>query len=61
MELLERFAQKAHVPTALVLQTVQETVEKLLMLWPKMRKQLPLDRKTRDRITNHMKTIPLLR
>jgi hypothetical protein len=26
----------------------------------KMRKELPLDRKTRDRVTNHMKSIPLL-
>jgi serine/threonine-protein kinase HipA len=60
VQLLERFAQKAQVPRALVLQTAQETVEKVLMLWPKLRKELPLDRKTRDRVTNHMKSIPLL-
>ena len=60
VELLERLAQKAQVPTPLVLQTAQETVENVLMLWPKMRKELPLDRKTRDRITEDMKSIPLL-
>jgi serine/threonine-protein kinase HipA len=60
-ELLERFAQKAQVPTRLVLQTAQETVEKVLTVWPKMRRELALDRKTRDRITEHMKSIPLLR
>jgi serine/threonine-protein kinase HipA len=59
-ELLERFAQKAQVPTRLVLQTAQETLEKVLTLWPKIRKELPLDRKTRDLITDHIRSIPLL-
>ncbi len=60
-ELLGRFAQRSQVPTRLVLQTARETAEKVRTLWPKMRKHLPLDRKTSNRITDHIKSIPLLR
>jgi serine/threonine-protein kinase HipA len=60
-ELLERFARKAQVPTSLVLQTAQETVEKMAVLWPKLRKELPLDKVARDRITAQMQSIPLFK
>lgn len=59
-ELLQRFAQKAQVPVRLVIQTAQETVERIWTLWPRMQKEFPLDRETRRRITGHMKSIPLL-
>ena len=58
--LLQRFAQRAQVPTGLVLQTARDTVGKVLTLWPKIQKELPLDRETRNRITDHMKSVPLL-
>lgn len=60
-ELLERFARKAKAPTSLVLQTAQETVEKMALLWPKLRKELPLDKVARDRITAQMQSIPLFK
>jgi serine/threonine-protein kinase HipA len=59
-ELLERFARKAHVPSKLVIDTALETTEKMMTLWPALQKELPLDRKTRLHVTDHMKSIPLL-
>jgi serine/threonine-protein kinase HipA len=60
LELLERFARKAQVPNRLVLDTARETAEKMMTLWPKFQKELPLDRTTRLQITSHMRTVPLL-
>jgi serine/threonine-protein kinase HipA len=60
LELLERFARKAQVPNKLVVDTARETAEKMMTLWPKLQKELPLDRATRLQIAAHMKTIPLL-
>ncbi|MDR3734607.1 MAG: type II toxin-antitoxin system HipA family toxin [Acidobacteriaceae bacterium] len=59
-DLLRRFAQKAQVPTELVLQTARETAENVMVSWPKLQKELPLDRETRLQLTAHMKSIPLL-
>ncbi len=60
LALLERFANKAQLPTKLVLDTARETAERMMTMWPKLQKELPLDRETRRRITNYMKTIPLM-
>jgi len=60
LELLERFANKAQVPSKLVLDTARETAEKMMTLWPVFQKELPLDRTTRLQITAHMGSIPLL-
>ena len=60
MELLERFARKAQVPSKLVLDTASETADRMMSLWPAIQKNLPLDRTTRDQITEHMKSIPIL-
>lgn len=59
-ELLERFARKAQVPRELTLQTARETAERMMTLWPKLQKELPLDRETRRRISAHMRSVPLL-
>lgn len=60
LELLERFARKAQVPSKLVLDTARETAEKMMSLWSTIQKELPLDRATRLQITAHMKSVPLL-
>jgi len=60
LELLERFANKAQVPSKLVLDTARETAEKMMTLWPVFQKELPLDRTTRLQITAHMGSVPLL-
>lgn len=60
LELLERFARKAQVPSKLVLDTARETAEKMMTLWPLLQKELPLDRTTRLQITAHMRSVPLL-
>lgn len=60
LELLARFARKAQVPSRLVLDTACETAGKMMALWPKLQKGLPLDRTTRLRITAHMRSVPLL-
>lgn len=61
MELLERFARKAQVPSKLVLDIARETANTIISLWPAIQKNLPLDRTTRDQITEHMKSIPILK
>lgn len=61
MELLERFARKAQVPSKLVLDIARETADTMMSLWPAIQKELPLDRATRHQITEHMKSIPILR
>ncbi len=60
IELLERFARKAQVPSKLVLDTARETADKMMSLWPTIQRELPLDRTTRHQIVEHMKSIPLL-
>lgn len=59
-ELLERFARKAQAPSKLVLDIARETAHTIMSLWPAIQKNLPLDRPTRDQITEHMKSIPIL-
>jgi serine/threonine-protein kinase HipA len=54
----ERFATKALLPKALVLDTVQETVQAFAQSW-KTVKDFPLKEEFRDAITKHLKTIPL--
>jgi serine/threonine-protein kinase HipA len=61
LELLERFARKAQVPSKLVLDIARETADTMMSLWPTIQKELPLDRATRHQITEHMKSIPILR
>ena len=61
LELLERFARKAQVPSKLVLDIARETADTVMSLWPAIQKELPLDRATRHQITEHMKSIPILR
>ena len=58
--LLERFARKAQVPTKLVIETARDTAEKMMILWPTLQTELPLDRESRRRITAHIKSVPLL-
>ena len=60
LELLERFAHKAQVPSKLVLDTARETAQKMMSLWPMLQKELPLDRTTRHQVTAHMRSVPLL-
>jgi serine/threonine-protein kinase HipA len=59
LDLLRRFAGKAQVPAELVLQTAQQTAEKVMTLWPTIQKDLPLDREARRKITEHMRSVPL--
>jgi hypothetical protein len=49
-----------HLPKTTAGPACTRNHRKELTLWPKMRKELPLDHKTRDRITDHMKFIPVL-
>jgi len=58
--LLERFANKAQVPSQLVLETARETAQRMMALWPKFQKELPLDQEARRRITVSMQSIPIM-
>ena len=61
IELLQRFARKAQVPSKLVLDTARETADKMMSVWPVIQEQLPLDKAARFKVTTHMESIPLLR
>jgi len=54
----KRFAGKAQLPEALVLDTVQQTVEAFAEAWKNVN-DLPLRKETRDVIERHLKTMPL--
>lgn len=59
--LLEKFAAKARVPTALVLRTALQTAERTVKAWLAVGKDLPLDKETQDTIDKQMRYVPLTR
>ena len=61
VDLLERFARKAQVPTKLVLDTARETADRMNTVWPTLQNDLPLGRDARLQIKQHMESVPLLR
>ena len=61
VDLLERFARKAQVPTKLVLDTARETADRMNTVWPTFQNDLPLGRDARLQIRQHMESVPLLR
>ena len=61
VELLERFARKAQVPTKLVLDTARETAGRMMTRWPGIQKELPLDKETRLQVMKHMGAVPIFR
>ncbi len=54
----ERFAIKANLPTQLILDTVQETVQAFAESWKTIR-DYPLNSEFRNMIASHLKTIPI--
>jgi serine/threonine-protein kinase HipA len=61
VDLLERFAMKAGVPTRMILDTALETAEKFVTVWRRMAADLPLDMEMRQRINDRITYIPLTR
>ena len=60
-QLLERFAAKARVPTALVVETAWETAERVVQAWSRLKGDLPIDQEGRERIDEQLKYVPLTR
>lgn len=54
------FAAKAKLPERVILQTVKETANKFYDFWPKMQKDLPIDKHVIKAIEKHLKTIQLV-
>ena len=54
----KRFASKADLSEAMVIETVQETVQKFSEAWKRV-KELPLEKDLKNAIEKHLKTIPL--
>ena len=60
-ELLERFAAKARVPTALVVYTAVEIAERVVEVWSRLKGELPIDQEGRERIDERLKYVPITR
>jgi len=60
-ELLQRFADKARVPTALVVETAVETAERVVKAWSRLKGELPIDLDGRERIDEQLKYVPMTR
>ncbi len=59
--LLERFAARAKVPRKLVTETALETAERIVKQWLRMARDLPLEKKSREKINEQLKYVPLTR
>ena len=60
-DLLQRFAARAQLPAAPVIETALEAAEKLVLAWREINADLPMDAETRKRIGEQMKSVPLIR
>lgn len=60
-ELLERFAAKARVPTALVVETALETAERLVKAWSRLKGDLPIDKEGREQVDEQLNYVPITR
>jgi serine/threonine-protein kinase HipA len=61
IELLERFAIRARVPSMLVIETGLEAAERTVKAWLQLKSELPLDAKSRERINQQLKYVPITR
>lgn len=61
VKLLERFAARAKVPSRLVTQTALETAERIVNKWSQIADDLPLDKKSREKINQQFKYVPITR
>jgi serine/threonine-protein kinase HipA len=61
IELLERFAIRARVPTMLVIETGLETAERTVKAWLQLKSELPLDAESREKIDQQLKYVPITR
>lgn len=59
LDRFRRFAEKAGLPTRIVLQTVRETAEKLRDLWPTHEPLRTLPEHIRNAMAQHLETVPL--
>lgn len=59
IELLERFAIRAKVPSMLVIETGLETAERTAKAWLQMKSELPLDAESRGKINQQLKYVPI--
>jgi serine/threonine-protein kinase HipA len=61
IELLERFAIRARVPSMLVIETGLETAERTVKAWLQLKSELPLDAESKERINQQLKYVPITR
>jgi serine/threonine-protein kinase HipA len=61
IELLERFAIRARVPSMLVIETGLETAERTVKAWLQLKSELPLNAESREKINHQLKYVPITR
>lgn len=61
IELLERFAVRAKVPSKLVANAALETAERTVKKWAQLANEHPLDPKSRERINEQLRYVPITR
>lgn len=59
--LLEKFANRARIPKALVTETALHTLENLKKMWRELAADLPLDKRAREKIEGQFQRLPLMR
>jgi len=59
MDNFRRMAVKAKLPEALVVRTVEQTVELFHQYWPKAKESLPIDIFSIEKIESHLKKLPI--
>jgi serine/threonine-protein kinase HipA len=61
IELLQRFAVRAKVPSRLVTETALETAETVVKNWSQLAAELPLDLESREKINEQLRYVPITR
>jgi serine/threonine-protein kinase HipA len=59
LDRVRRFAEKAGLPTRIVLRTARETADKFRDLWPTHEPLRMLPERIRKAMATHLKTVPL--
>jgi serine/threonine-protein kinase HipA len=59
LDRFRRFAEKAGLPTRIVLQTARETAQRLRDLWPTHEPLQTLPEPIREAMANHLEAVPL--
>jgi len=59
--LLERFANKARIPKAIVTEIAVQTLDRLVKVWKELAPGLPINKKARENIEAQFRYVPLMR